>query len=107
MTLKKPPTKAELREQLLAEVRSYLEGGGTVEEVPRGLSGRGDNTPLRTVLFDSPREGRTYVNDLVADIDARRKPAKAAASPRKPGKPQLKTIYDDSGEPIRKIWVEE
>ena len=108
MTVKKPPTKSELREQLRKEMRSYLEKGGKVEKIPGGVSGRHDNAPLKTVLFDGPKEPepRTYVTNVIAEIDARRRPIKVPATKKRP-RGHYKTIFDDFGEPIRKIWVEE
>lgn len=107
MPLKTPPTKAELREQLREEVRRYLEKGGRVEQVDRGVSGRGDALPVKKVLFDTPRETRTYVTDLIASIDARRRPSPSPHKTAKAKSPRLKTIFDDFGEPLRKVWVEE
>ena len=108
MTYKPPPTKAELRRQLQQEVGHYLESGGKVDKVPSGLSGRDDNSPLKTILFDRPRETRTYVTDVVASIEERRRGGKPSTGVRdKAGKGHYKTILDDFGEPIRKVWVEE
>ena len=108
MPYKRPPSKADLRKKLQQEVNLYLEDGGEVVKVPNGLSGRDDNTPLKTVLFDGPKEPRTYVNDVVATIDQRKKPHKPELT-RKKSRPKgrYKTLYDDFGEPIRKIWVDE
>lgn len=112
--MKKPPSKSELRKEIQAQVRDYLQSGGAVEEVPKGISGRepGDG-PLGGAfrrLFqpgESSREPRTPVHDVVIAIEARRKggkPAKPASD-----KPRLrrKPILDDFGEPVRWIWVEE
>ena len=107
MPFKTPPTKAELREQLREDVDRYLSKGGQVEHVQNGVSGRDDTAPMKKVFFDTPRETRTYLNEVVATIDARRKPAGPARIGEKPKKPRLKTLYDDFGEPLRKIWVEE
>jgi len=107
MVFKTPPTKAELRKQLRDDVDRYLSSGGKVEHVQNGVSGREDTAPLKKVFFDTPRETRTYLNDLVATIDARRKPPASTRIGVKHKKPQLKTVYDDFGEPLRRIWVEE
>lgn len=108
MAYKPPLTKADLRKQLQRQINQYLSQGGKVDWVPAGKSGRDDNSPLKTVLFDAPKEPRTYVNDLVASIDQRKKPRKPEHKPRK-NRPtgHYKTIYDDFGEPIRKVWVDE
>ena len=107
MPFQKPPTKAELRKQLQRQVDAYLNRGGKVQSVARGLSGRESSLPLNRVLFDGPKENRTYVNDIVASIESRKK--KTVVKPTKviTRKPKLKTIYDDFGEPLRKIWVDD
>jgi hypothetical protein len=106
MPFQKPPTKAELRKQLQRQVDAYLNRGGKVQSVARGISGRESSLPLARVLFDGPKENRTYVNDIVASIESRKK--KSVVKPTKAAKkPKLKTIYDDFGEPLRKIWVED
>ena len=107
MPFKPPPTKAAIRDQLQREIRQYLEKGGTVSNVPRGLSGRDENRPLKTVLFDTPREPRTYVNDLVMNIDQRKKPKKPEHKKTpSPNRGRYEIIYDDFGEPLRKVWVD-
>jgi hypothetical protein len=78
-----------------------------VESVAKGVSGRQDSLPMRKIIFDTPRESRTYVTDLVAGIDARRKPAASKTPTKSIRKPTFKTLYDDFGEPLRKILIEE
>ncbi|MDY0070080.1 MAG: hypothetical protein WDA10_06710 [Porticoccaceae bacterium] len=108
MTLPKLPTKAEIRAELEAAVDNYLQTGGEIQQVARGVSGREDHRLLEKPLFDSPKTPRTYVNDLIARIESRRRPKPRTATRRTVAKrPRLKTLYDDFGEPIRKIWVDE
>jgi hypothetical protein len=105
--VKPPIKKADLRRELESQMEAFLREGGAVHEIPRGLSGRDSmNGPLPTPPFigDEPRESRTYVNDVVAAIEARRKPA-GPAKP-KPRRPRKKIIYDDFGEPLRWVWEE-
>jgi hypothetical protein len=111
--LKKPVSKADLRAQLEREVEDYLSQGGRVDEVARGISGNEPGQPpvfLTTRLFTEPRESRTLVPEVVAAIEERRKhllkrtPVKKRA--RLP-KPRKKVIYDDFGEPLRHVWVDE
>jgi len=108
VTLQKPPTKAELRAELQAAVESYLEHGGEIHEVARGISGREDHRLLIKPLFDTPKTPRTNVSELIANIESRRH-AKPRRSTRYIArkKPRQKILYDDFGEPIRKIWVDE
>jgi hypothetical protein len=96
-----------LRRELDRQVELFLREGGRVNEIPRGLSGHdSSNGPLPSPPFvgDEPREGRTYVNEVVAAIEARRKPAPPAKP--KPRRPRKKIIYDDFGEPLRWVWEE-
>lgn len=53
------------------------------------------------------QESRTYLNDVVAALDERKKKKhdKPAAAPKK--RPKKKIIYDDFGEPLREVWVDE
>lgn len=103
--MEKRPTKADLRKQLQTDVASYVKKGGEIDQVPKGVSGRDANTPILAPLFDTPKTERTYVNDVVANVDARRKGNKSPNQPL-PGKkkPVPKIIYDDFGEPVRKVW---
>ncbi|TNE78147.1 MAG: hypothetical protein EP334_05365 [Gammaproteobacteria bacterium] len=105
--MNKAPTKSQLRTELQQQVRDYLEHGGEIHEIPRGVSGR--NNPLEGLpmaFFSQPKAERTPIPEVVAALDARRqkgaKPGKKARS-----KPKEKIIYDDFGEPIRKVWVDE
>ena len=112
--VKKLPTKAELRAQLELQTRRYLDGGGKVQHVAKGETG---NDPLKPStfsaggLFTQPRATRTLVPEVVAAIERRRLQARLKRRPvRKRSRlptPRRKTVYDDFGEPIRKIWVDE
>jgi len=107
-TLQKPPTKAQLRAELESAVDDYLAHGGKIELIGRGVSGRDDHQQLQKPLFTEPKASRTLVNDLIARIESRRRPPRRPATKRATGtRPRMKTLYDDFGEPIRKIWVDE
>ncbi len=108
--MKRPITKSQIRSEITQQVDDYLKQGGKVVEVERGLSGRENpNGPLKPehTSFQQPRAERTYVPEVVAAIDARRKakPAKPKTSSRRRARKKL--IYDDFGEPLRWEWVEE
>jgi hypothetical protein len=108
VTLHKPPTKAQIRAELQAAVDSYLAHGGEIEQVDRGISGREDHNQLKKPLFTEPKVSRTLVNDLIARIESRRRPPRRPSTRRTiKARPRMKTLYDDFGEPIRKIWVDE
>lgn len=107
--MKPIPTKAELRSRLEAETEAFLREGGAVQEVPRGVSGREADAPATRpdqAGERAPREERVYLNDVVAAIEARKRP-QASRGAVKPKRPKRRLIYDDFGEPLRWEWVEE
>lgn len=106
-----------MRRELDRQIDLYLREGGEVHNIPRGLSGRPPGAgPLPAApLFNGERgngenstgenkEKRTYLVDVIAAIEARRKPQ--AARKNLPRRPRKKYIYDDFGEPIRWVWEE-
>jgi hypothetical protein len=111
--VKKPPSKADIRAHLAREMERFEQKGGTVTKVPRGISGRdaleaGSQHTGR--LFLEPSTKRTHVPEVIAAIEARRKARlkhKPTPKPRLPPKRRKKTIYDDFGEPLRTVWVED
>ncbi len=112
--VKKLPTKAELRAALEQETRRYLNQGGKVEEVPAGATGTDPNKPHNfqsSRLFSEPPNSRTFLPEVVAAIESRRSQLKRSRRnvPKRSRlpRPRRKTIYDDFGEPIRKVWIEE
>jgi len=110
--VKKPVSKADIRESLEQQMERYLREGGEVEEIEQGISGKNAGDPpvfLNRRLFIEPREERTLVPEVVAAIEARRKD-KFARKPSRKGsraKPRKKVIYDDFGEPLRHVWVDD
>lgn len=112
--VKKPPTKAEIRAALEQETRDYLKSGGKVQEVPSGVSG---TDPAKAqafhsgALFSRPRSTRTFVPEVVAAIESRRGKLKAkrhsVRQRARLSRPRRKIIYDDFGEPVRKIWIDD
>lgn len=111
--MKKPVSKAETREELQQEMDRFLAQGGDVETVPRGVSGKepGD-APLflNGRLFVEPKATRTLIPEVVAAIESRRTAMRNRKPVRKRSRlpqPRHKIIYDDFGEPLRKVWVED
>jgi hypothetical protein len=105
--VKPPVNKADLRRELDRQMRAYLREGGEVHEIPRGVSGRNpaDGPLPPTPLIDGTgREDRTYLVEVIAAIEARRKPAPTASKTTR--RPRKKLIYDDFGEPLRWMWEE-
>jgi hypothetical protein len=107
--MKKTPSKADIRRQLEQQVGEYVDQGGEVKHIQRGISGRSDtSTPLgASTAFSEPRRERTPVHDVVATLEARRRPAaKTRASQAPAGQPQKVAIYDEFGEIIRWVWAD-
>ncbi|MCB1843915.1 MAG: hypothetical protein KDI09_13205 [Halioglobus sp.] len=111
--MKKSVSKADIRAQLQQETERFLRHGGEVKEIPLGESGKNPDDPplfLNRRLFVEPRTERTLVPEVVAAIEARRlekrnrKPQRAT---RRAPRRQRKILYDDFGEPLRQVWVEE
>lgn len=105
--MKKFPTKADLRIELQNQIDDYTRQGGEINQIPRGLSGRvNPNESLQTPLFDGPKTNRTPIPEVVAALDSRRQNKTGAKKPAEKRRRE-KIIYDDFGEPLRKVWVEE
>lgn len=108
--MKKTPSKAKIRAQINQQVDDFLEKGGSVDAIPRGLSGRDPSDgPLKpsNTFFAAPKAERTFLPDVVAALDARKKSKKIKPLKPKPKQPRKKIIYDDFGEPLRWEWVDE
>ena len=102
-----------MRDELRAETERFLRQGGNVQNIPQGISGKDPGDAplfLNRRLFIEPRGTRTLVPEVVAAIEARRKQKnKRKPQPKRSRLPQprRKIIYDDFGEPVRKVWVDE
>lgn len=90
------------------QIADFLKKGGKVDAVERGISGRNNNEPIPVGNgnFEQPKMGRTYVPEVIAALEARRKPLPEKPKPAS-RKPRKKLIYDDFGEPLRWEWVED
>ncbi len=105
VTIKPTKTRRQLHQELQAQVSAYLDQGGEVENIPQGVSGRPlGSGPLFSVFEGESHENRTLVNDVVAAIEARKKPHHTKPPLRGPRK---RAILDDFGQPIRWEWVED
>lgn len=95
------------------ETERFLRQGGSVESIPQGISGKDPGDAplfLNRRLFIEPKGTRTLVPEVVAAIEARRKDKNKRKPQRKMTRlprPRRKTIYDDFGEPLRRVWVDE
>jgi len=111
--LKKVISKADIRGDLQREMDRFLRGGGKVDEIPQGCSGKNPGDApifLNGRLFVEPKAERTLVPEVVAAIEARRKKKPSTSLMRKGSRnpsTKRKIIYDDFGEPLRRVWIEE
>ncbi len=106
--MKALPTKAQIRHEMEQQLQDYLARGGQVISVARGVSGRidGNNQGSRPFVEQS-RDSRTPVVDVVATIEARKKTKSLPPSVNRTKRPRKKMLYDDFGEPLRWVWVDE
>ena len=110
--MKKPVSKADIRDKLRRQTERFLRQGGDVNKIPQGASGKDASDPplfLNRQLFAEPKVTRTPVPEVVAAIESRRrhKHRHKPAVKTKATRPKRKIIYDDFGEPLRKIWLDE
>jgi hypothetical protein len=108
--MKKPPSKTDLRERLQRQTADFLSSGGKVKEFQAGESAYDrDDRPPPAPLFEARRTERTPLTEVVAALDARReaKRARTKVVRRRTPKRRRQVVYDDFGEPLRVVWVEE
>lgn len=99
------PTKKELREELEKALGQYVAKGGEVKQIDRGISGFDSRYHAFTVQpIQKPAQPRTDLTDVLKTLSLRK-----ASLMKKPvrRKPTKKLIYDDFGEPLRWVSVEE
>lgn len=110
-SFKKPPSKQAIRESLDKDVDAFLQRGGDIHQVQQGETGlEARSAPLRAPLFNEPKTERTPVDDVIAALDERRdQKRKSSAGTRRGRKPRRRkqVIYDDFGEALRTVWIEE
>ena len=107
--MQKPPSKAQIRQELENDLADFIESGKTVEQIPKGVSGKeiGENYTKKAHWQMEKSDGeRTYLPDVLKALDERKKPK---LPPKKSARrrPRKKLIYDDFGEVLRWVWVDE
>lgn len=102
-------SKNKIRREIRRQTEEYLARGGEIKQHEQGETGDPPENPHSRPVFigGEPRKTRTYVNDVVSAIDERKKKKAEKPEPKKTPKPQKKIIYDDFGEPLREVWVDE
>ena len=99
-------SKNDLRQALEAQMQAFMDAGGNVKCIPKGNTGRDpkDSHSLTgATLFTTPKKPRTFVPDVVAELDNRRNTKRANRTVNAP-KPTRVAIYDDFGEIVRWVW---
>ena len=108
--LKKPPSKQDLRRRLSQQTAKFLSSGGSIQELARGESAYERNEiPPPAPLFTDAKVARTPLTDVVAALDARRAPKRQQRKGSRHSTPRQRkqVVYDDFGEPLRVVWVED
>tara|TARA_E500000178_G_scaffold313842_2_gene331609 strand:- start:30968 stop:31297 length:330 start_codon:yes stop_codon:yes gene_type:complete len=103
-------SKKSIREDILAKTQDYLSNGGSIEKISLGESGPNTNEPRvrRVHEIEESSESKMFLNDVVAAVDARKeKTTKAKPLTQNNSRRYKKLIYDDFGEPLREVWVDE
>lgn len=80
-----------------------------MQRVAAGVSGKDPLNPQKrsmTEIFNGPKQERTPLDHVLADLESRRQ-KDTKPKPKKHTRPKKKVIYDDFGEPLREVWVEE
>ena len=106
--VKKIPSKADLREELDQQLDTFLDKGKNIAQIPRGVISRdGATEPLKadTWQMDSKKTEWTFLPEVVDTLEKRRQ--EKPNTPVKKSRPKRKLIYDDFGEPLRWVWVDD
>ncbi|HBO16306.1 MAG TPA: hypothetical protein DD440_08205 [Porticoccaceae bacterium] len=101
-------SKNAMRRELQRKTAEFLERGGEIKQHHAGDSGERADQPRSRPVFVSgqqPQE-RTYLNELVLELDSRKRKTKSPAASKAVSRPRKKIIYDDFGEPLREVWTE-
>jgi hypothetical protein len=102
-------SKRQLREQLRRQTEAFISRGGKVQSVTQGQSGLPSSAAGRSsseLFAGAGRQSRTSVNDALEALAQRRQAAKTT-QPKPRLQRRKKVVYDDFGEPLREVWVEE
>lgn len=106
----KPPSKSDLRQRLQRQTAAFLSGGGKIQELAVGESAyERHEVPPPAPLFQHTSSSRTPLTDVIAALEKRRaerRPRHKIVRRRSP-KRRKQVVYDDFGEPLRVVWIEE
>lgn len=102
-------SKKSIRGDIRRKTEEFLSRGGEIKKHERGETGEPADKPRAKSVFVSnqPRQTRTYINDVVSAVDSRKKkPTKSKPKPTTKRR-RKKVVYDDFGEPLREVWVDD
>lgn len=102
--MKPKKSKYHQSEELAQAIDAFLEEGGSINQIPRGLSGNTDNTNLfqNKTAFE-PKSTRTPLTEVVKTLEERKQKRKSP-SQQNTQLPKKKLIVDDFGDPLRWVW---
>ncbi|MGB1158687.1 MAG: hypothetical protein ACPG3V_04750 [Porticoccaceae bacterium] len=101
-------SKESLRRELHRKTQEFLSQGGEIQKCDPGETGEPLDKPRAKAVFvsPSPLKTRTYLNDVVSAVDARKRKNQTSSVKKPTNKPRKQIIYDDFGEPLREMWVD-
>lgn len=103
----KRPSKSEIRATLDDQIHDFLNHGGKIQEYDQGDSSLVDGRYERNQFVHGlPKQDRTPISNTLTVIDQRRSNHTVTPIKRKLSRVK-KVIYDDFGEPLREVWVEQ
>lgn len=104
--MKSRQTKQEIRQQIAQQVEDFLRTDGEIHQVKMGDSGLVDGKYNQAhVGFGEPKQTRTPLDNVVAELEQRKRQKKAPAPKTSTSnRRKKKVIYDDFGEPLRWVW---
>ena len=108
--IKKPPSKAELSAQIQRQTESFLRHGDKINQIPKGVSSRdetGRPIPKERWQMERSASERTYLPEVVDALEQRKQNNKVKKPSPRVKKPRKRLIYDDFGEPLRWVWVDD
>lgn len=104
--VKPKPTKKETRQEIANQIDAFLKSKGEIQHADMGESGLVDGKYNTSHIgFGEPRQERTPLTHVVAEMQKRKAGPKANTLVQKRRKKVI--VYDDFGDPIRWHWEEE
>ncbi|MDG1474529.1 MAG: hypothetical protein P8Q37_06470 [Porticoccaceae bacterium] len=102
-------SKHSVRNELRRKTEEFVSRGGEIKHHSAGETGepQGNNKSRSAFISGEPRKTRTYINDVVSALDERKQSQIPPKKAPKSSRPKKRIIYDDFGEAIREVWVDQ